>query len=139
MRRMMFAIKAEVRNIRLKTFVFSAQKTMYGGKHIAEGDTIFVFASENEGGPGLIASGVVTSAKAIAKKRGSARQTPRVSITIRRTALAKRSLGRRELRLFSDWKDGRPETELNFKFYRQATNKIVGISDDAAAFLRRFF
>jgi hypothetical protein len=33
----------------------------------------------------------------------------------------------------------RPETELNFKFYRQATNKIVGISDEAAAFLRGFF
>jgi hypothetical protein len=34
---------------------------MYGGKNIAEGDTIFVFASENEGGPGLIAMGVVSS------------------------------------------------------------------------------
>ena len=65
---MMFAIKAEVSDPRAKTFAFSAQKTMYGGKHIAKGDTIFVFASENEGGPGLIASGVVTSAKAIAKK-----------------------------------------------------------------------
>ena len=74
---------------------------MYGGKHIAKGDTIFVFASENEGGPGLIASGVVTSAEAIAKKRGIARQTPRVSITIRRTALAKRRLGRSELKRFS--------------------------------------
>lgn len=39
---------------------------------------------------------------------------------------------------FSKWNDGRPETELNFKFYRQATNKIVGISDNAAAFLRGF-
>jgi hypothetical protein len=112
---------------------------MYGGKHIATGDTIFVFASENEGGPGLIASGVVTSAKAIAKKRGITRQTPRVSITVRRTALAKGRLGRSELKLFSAWKDGRPETELNFKFYRQATNKIIGISDKAAAFLRGFF
>src|SRR5436190_19725149 len=136
---MMFAVKAKVSDSSAERFAFPAQKTMYGGKHIAEGDTIFVFASENEGGPGLIASGVVTSAKAIAKKRGSARQTPRVSITIRRTALAKRSLGRRELRLSSDWKDRRPETELNFKFYRQATNKIVGISDEAATFLRRFF
>src|SRR5262245_37365834 len=112
---------------------------MYGGKHIAKGDTVFVFASENEGGPGLIASGVVTSARAIGKKRGIARQTPRVSITIRRTALAKRRLGRSELNLFSDWNDGRPETELNFKFYRQATNKIVIISDEAAAFLCEFF
>ena len=117
----------------------SAQKTMYGGKHIAAGDSIFVFASENEGGPGLIASGVVTSAEAIAKKHGIARQTPRVSITIRRTALAKRRLGRSELKLYSDWNDGRPETELNFKFYRQATNKIVGISDEASRFLRGFF
>src|SRR6476659_3211998 len=136
---MMFAIKAEVNNPRAETFAFSTQKTMYGGKRIAKGDTIFVFASENEGGPGLIASGVVTSARAIAKKRGIARQTPRVSITVRRTALAKRRLGRSELKLFSDWNDGRPGTELNFKFYRQATNKIVGISDEAAAFLRRFF
>ena len=136
---MTFAIKAEVSDPRAGTFAFSAQKTMYGGKQIAKGDAIFVFASENEGGPGLVASGVVTSAKAIAKKRGIARQTPRVSITIRRTARAKRRLGRSELRLFSDWNDGRPETELNFKFYRQATNKIVGISDEAAAFLRGFF
>jgi len=112
---------------------------MYGGKHIATGDLIFVFASENEGGPGLIASGIVTSVKAIAKKRGIARQTPRVSITIKRTALAQRRLGRLELKRFCDWNDDRPETELNFKFYRQATNKIVGISDKAAAFLHEFF
>ena len=135
----MFAIKAEVSDPLAETFAFSAQKTMYGGKHIAEGDTIFVFASENEGGPGLIATGVVTSAKAIARKRGVPRQTPRVSITIRRTALAKRRLGRSELKRFCDWNDDRPETELNFKFYRQATNKIISISDQAAAFLRGFF
>jgi hypothetical protein len=136
---MTFAIKAEVSDPWAETFAFSAQKTMYGGKHISKGDTIFIFASENEGGPGLIASGIVTSAKAIAKKRGIARQTPHVSITIRRTALAKQRLGRSELKLFSDWNDGRPETELNFKFYRQATNKIVGISDEAALFLQGFF
>ena len=135
----MFAIKAEVSDTSAETFAFNAQKTMYGGKQIAKGDTIFVFGSENEGGPGLIARGVVTSAKAIAKKRGIARQTPRVSVTIRRNAHAKRRLGRSELKLFRDWNDGRPETELNFKFYRQATNKIVGISDEAAAFLRGFF
>jgi hypothetical protein len=97
---MMFAIKAEVSDPWAETFAFSAQKTMYGGKHIAKGDTIFVFASENEGGPGLIASGVVTSAEAIAKKRGIARQTPHVSITLRRTALAKRRLGRERAQTF---------------------------------------
>ena len=136
---MAFAIKAEVRDPKAKTFAFLAQKTMYDGKNIAVGDTIFVFASENEGGRGLVARGVVTSAKPIPKKPGIARQTPLVSITIRRTALAKRRLGRTELKPLSDWKDGRPGTELNFKFYRQATNKIVSISEAAAAFLGRFF
>ena len=136
---MAFAIKAEICDKRAKNFAFTAQKTMYGGKHIAEGDTVFVFASENEGGQGLIARGVVTAAEAIAKKRGIIRQTPRVSVTIRRTALAKRKLGRSELKHLTDWNDGQPGTELNFKFYRQATNKIVGISDEAAAFLGEFF
>jgi hypothetical protein len=134
-----FAIKAEVKDPGAKTFAFVAQKTMYGGKRIAKGDTVFVFASENEGGGGLLACGIVTSAEAIAKKRGIARQTPRVSITVKRTALAKQSLGRSELKPFTDWKDGRPETELNFRFYRQATNKIIGVSADTAAFLRGFF
>ena len=136
---MRFAIKAEVTDPFAETFAFSAQKTMYGGKHIAKGDAIFIFASENDGGEGLIATGVVTSAKAVAKKPGIARQTPRVSITVRRIGLATRRLGRSELKLFSDWNDRQPETELNFKFYRQATNKIAGISDQAAAFLRGFF
>ena len=135
----MFVIKTEIRNANAKTFAFDAQKTMYGGKRIAKGDLIFLFASENEGGSGLIASGVVTSAEATPRKPGIARQTPRVSITIRRTELAKRRLGRSELKRFSDWNDGRPETELNFKLYRQATNKIIGISEEAAAFLQGFF
>ena len=136
---MMFAIKTEIGDLAASEFAFDAQKTMYGGKHIAEGDSIFVFASENEGGPGLIAHGIVTSARATPRKPGVLRQTPRVSITVRRVALARRRLGRSELKPFSDWDDGRPETELNFKFYRQATNKIVGLSDEAAAFLVRFF
>jgi hypothetical protein len=135
----MYAIKAAIGDPRAKTYAFSAQKTMYGGKNIAPGDTIFVFDSENEGGSGLVAAGVVTSVQAVARKRGVARQTPRVSIMVNRTAVAKRRLGRRELRPYSDWTDPRPETELNFKFYRQATNKIAGISQEATAFLRGFF
>ena len=50
-----------------------------------------------------------------------------------------RQLGRTVQFIATDWKDGKPETELNFKFYRQATNKIVGISDETAAFLASFF
>jgi len=134
-----FAIKADIGDPEADAFAFGGQKTMYGGKHIATGDRIFVFASENEGGSGLIAAGIVTSAEPFPRRLGVARQTPRVSITVRRTAFAKRRLGQTELKRFSDWNDGRPETELNFKFYRQAMNKIVGISDETAAFLLGLF
>ena len=133
---MPFAIKAAIRDSHAETFVLRAQKTMYGGKHIAVGDEVFVFASENEGGPGLIAAGTVIAAEADARVSGVARQTPRVSVVVRRTATATRPMGRRELKAFSNWGDGRPETELNFKFYRQATNKVVGISEAAATLLR---
>jgi len=138
-RHMAFAIKTEIVDLRARSFTFAAQKTMYGGKHIAEGDTVYLFASENEGGQGLIARGTVTSAKPVKKKPGIARQTPRVSVTVKVTARAKRPLGRAELKRFDAWDDGRPETELNFKFYRQATNKIVGLSDETAAYLDEFF
>lgn len=136
---MAFVIKTEVGNPSADLFVFNEQKTMYAGKNIAVGDTIFIFASENEGGQGLVAVGIVASAEAAARNPASVRQTPRVSITAQRTGLAKRRLGRTELKSFAHWNDGRPETELNFKLYRQATDKIVGISDEAAAFLRAHF
>lgn len=136
---MMFAVKAAIDQPDATVCVLKAQKTMYGGKHITAGDTIFIFASETDGGSGLIARGVVTAARAVPRKAGVARQTPRVDITIRRASSTKRKLGRTELKAFTDWEDGKPETELNFKFYRQATNKVVGISDLTAKFLAGFF
>ena len=138
---MAYLIKAAIADPDAKQFVFRAQKTMYGGKGIRAQDEIFVFASETEGGRGLIARGVVTVVTAVAIKRKDAKEhvTPRVSIEVRRVAKAKRSLGREDLKVFKNWDDGQPQTELNFKFYRQATPKIGGISAAAAAFLRQFF
>jgi hypothetical protein len=135
----MFAIKAEITDRNADSWRFENQKTMYGGKRITSGDRIFIFASENEGGPGLIARGIFISAEARPRKIGVERQTPRVSITVNRTDHARRKLGRSELKPFNEWADGRLETELNFKFYRQATNKIVGLSENTAAFLGTFF
>lgn len=134
-----YAIKTEITDPQAASWAFEAQKTMYDGKRIAAGDVVYVFASENEGGAGLIARGTVTAAEATPRMSGVERQTPRVSITVSCTARVKRRLGRAELKPFKDWNDGRPETELNFKFYRQATNKIVGLSDAAAAFLDGYF
>ena len=135
----MYAIKAEISEPNANSWIFEAHKTMYGGKLISKGDQIFVFASENEGGFGLIAKGVVSRAEATPKRPDVERHTPRVSIAVNRSGQAKRRLGRSELKAFNAWNDGRPETELNFKFYRQATNKIVGLSRGAAEFLMGFF
>lgn len=132
---MSYAIKAAIDVPGAGALVLPAQKTMYGGKNIARGDTIYLFASEN----GLAARGVVTEAAAVPRKPGVARQTPLVDLRIEVAALATRPLGRPELRRFDAWTDGGPETELNFKLYRQATNKVVGISDAAAAFLAGLF
>lgn len=134
-----FVLKTEIKAPEARSFTFDAQKTMYGGRRIAVGDTVFLFASETEGGAGLVARGVVTTVKAVAPKAGIERQTPRVSLVIERTAKARRRLGRAELKPHAAWKDGRPETELNFKFYRQATNKLGGISRETATYLEDFF
>jgi hypothetical protein len=134
-----FVIKVERPDPGARRLTFSAQKTMYGGKTISAGDTIFVFASETQGGRGLFARGVVVSARPDSPRPGLVRQTPRVSIVVRRTALSRRALGRAQLKRFSVWGDGGPETELNFKFYRQATNKIARITPAAAALLDRYF
>jgi hypothetical protein len=138
---MPYVVKAAVSDADAKLFSFRAQKTMYRGKDICVKDEIFIFSSENEGGPGLIARGVVTAVARPPVKRGDSkvRRTPRVSITVRRIASAKRNLGRRELKPFRNWDDGRPETELSFKLYRQATNKVAGISEGTASFLRTLF
>jgi hypothetical protein len=94
-------------------------------------DEIFIFASDHQGGQGLCARGVVTSVK-----RGPG---IRVAIKVRPVAKARRSLGRVELKPFRDLLDDKPQTEIARKLYRQATNKIAGISDKAAAFLSRYF
>ena len=93
---MSYVIKADITDPDARQFSFRAAKTMYGGKGIRAKDEIFVFASETQGGKGLIARGVVTSAAAVPIKRKEPgdRVTPRVSIEVKRVAKAKRSLGR---------------------------------------------
>jgi hypothetical protein len=107
------------------------EKSMWRGKTIGPGDEVFIFAAEHNGGRGLVYRGVVTEA---VRGAGS-----RVSLKVKRTGTATRPLGRGELRPFRDRPEAGPETEIDRKLYRQATNKIAGISDAAASFLNGFF
>ena len=107
------------------------EKTMYRGKDIRIGDRIFVFGSDHEGGSGLVARGIVTSVR---RGIGSRRR-----ITVRPTATARRRLGRSELAPFRELTDSRPRTEIARILYRQATNKIAGVSVRAARYLGTYF
>jgi hypothetical protein len=112
---------------------------MYGGRRITIGDTIYLFASGSGGDAGLVARGIVTASREIPKRPGLERQTPRVSIEVRKLVRPRRPLGHAEIRSFADRSDGRAETEIHFRFYRQATPKIGGISAATARFLERRF
>lgn len=125
-----FVVKAPPRPEEADRLMFD-EKTMWRGKDVRAGDEVFIFAAEHNGGRGLYARGVVTEA---VRGVGS-----RVSLTVKRTGTATGPLGRAELRRFRDVADVGPETEIDRKLYRQATNKIAGVSDAAAAFLRGFF
>jgi hypothetical protein len=124
-----FVVKAAPRPEGVDRIEFD-EKTMWRGKNICAGDEVFIFAAEHNGGRGLYARGVVTQA---VRGAGS-----RVSLTVKRTGAAVRPLGRVELRPFRDLPDVGPDTEIDRKLYRQATNKIAGVSDTAAAFLLGF-
>jgi len=134
-----YVVKAEIADPGAKNFSFVRMKTMYDGREIAAGDEIFIFAGGTRGGEGLVARGIVTAVEAATKPRNAVRWTPRVSIAVRRTALVKRPLGREHLKAWRGRNDGSPQAELDFKFYRQATDKIGGIGDATARFLARFF
>jgi len=130
---MAFAIKAGIDDPRAKTFAFTAQKTMYGGKHIAKGDVIFPVRERERR----------RSRPDRARRGHSGRGPADPASPVRRAGehhgRARGAGEAAELKPFADWNDGQPETELNFKFYRQATDKIVGLSPGAAALLATFF
>jgi hypothetical protein len=128
---MPYVVKAALDpDARVKSYAFD-EKTMWRGKNISAGEEIFIFSSDHMGGRGLCAKGVVTEAR-----RGPG---IRVSIKVRHVAKGKKALGREELKPYRERSDSRPETKIARKLYRQATNKIAGISDRAAAFLGKHF
>jgi hypothetical protein len=128
---MPFVVKAAVGSEAGAALLSFNEKTMYRGKDVQVQDEIFVFWSENQGGEGLWARGIVTSVE-----RGPG---IRVKIAVKPVARARRSLGRHELKPFRDLQDDQPQTEIARKLYRQATNKIARVSDETAAFLGTYF
>jgi len=117
----MFAIKAAVSVRGAETFAFSAQKTMYGGKHIAQRRYDLRLRERERRRASLIASGVRHLGQNDWQKNAdrpanaARKHHPQTHPRSRSDAW-----GGASSNFFSNWNDGRPETELNFKFCRQA-------------------
>ena len=71
----MYLIKTEINATEANAWSFERQKTMYGGKLISTGDTLYIFASETEGGIGLIAKGIVIAAEPTPRREGDRRRS----------------------------------------------------------------
>lgn len=133
------AIEADFHAPDATSLTGAAARRMSGGKAIADGDRVFLFDGETYGGAGLVATGIGTRAEAVPPTPGIVGQPPLVTVAIDCRALAQAPLGREQLKRFSDWDDGKPETELNFELYRQATDKIVGLTETTAHFHDGYF
>jgi len=117
--------------------VAPAQNTMYGGKKIP-GDTVFVFASENECGPGLVARRGVTRAEAICEEAG--RRTADTACYPRHQTHRTREagpLGRIQPKPFTDWI--RPPDPSSISLRSSGTNKITASSRTAGVSSAEFF
>lgn len=136
---MYYAIKAPLAAALPRKITFRAQKSMYGGRRIQSGDVVFLFQGVPDAQRGLRARGVVADVNAIPRRTGVLRETPRVTVVVTEVSAVRQALARDAVRSFVAWGDGRPQTELNFKLYRQATNKVVGLSDATGRFLARRF
>lgn len=113
---------------------FVQVKTMYGGKAVRPGDALFLLTAGARGA--LIARGVIEAATSVPRTEAP-RQTPRVSIRVAGLAPPARPLARADLR--APLPPEGPEAELDFKLYRQATPKLVGLTPATLEFLHARF
>jgi hypothetical protein len=127
---MPYVVKAALADPAAEKFSFD-ETTMWDGKKIKTGDEIYIFAAGHKDGSGLRAKGEVTEVRP--------GEGIRVFVEVKRTAIARARLGRQELKPHRDKQDGSPQAEIGWRLYKQATNKIAGISELTAAFLDGFF
>jgi len=107
-----------------------AERPMYGGKDIGTGDSVFLWASERQGGRGLWARGIVSHV------------TPgeRISIEVRVDQLATAGhFGLDQIAPYRDSTSETPITGLARKLYKHSHNKIASITNAEANLLLRHF
>lgn len=107
------------------------ERPMYGGKDVGVGDSVFLWASEQQGGRGLWARGIVLSAHAAETKQHIEVRIDHVITT-----------GQFGLNQIAPHRDSAAETPivgLARKLYKHAHNKIAGLTNAEADLLLRHF
>lgn len=107
------------------------ERPMYGGKDIDIGDSVFLWASEQQGGRGLWARGIVLHAAQAGNKLG---------IGVRIDQLA--TVGHFGLDQIAPHRDSTADTPiigLARKLYKHAHNKIAGVTNAEADLLLQHF
>ena len=104
---------------------------MYGGKEIRNGDQVFLWASETQGGQGLWARGEVIGTETATRKLG---------ITVRIEEMVTTGhFGLEKIIPYRDSTENTPIVGLARKLHRHAHNKIAQLTDSEAELLSRHF
>lgn len=106
------------------------ERIMYGGNQISDGERVFIWTSEHQGGRGLVAVGRVTSLRFTG---------PRVLANILVEGRALRPFNLGNIAPFRDVADGSPASELARMLYRHALNKVAALDQPTTAFLEEHF
>ncbi len=105
------------------------ERTMYGGREIASGAEVFLWASETQGGSGLWARGTVLEVEPGNKK-------PVVSVRIEDMANSG-NFGIEQIAPHRNSSANTPIVGLARKLYKQAHNKVARITAEEADLLRQ--
>lgn len=112
---------------RLVTF---SERPFWGGDNIRRGDEVFLWRSAG-------AEGGLTWAGALEARRLG--EDGKLYLTVRLSQEAQRPLATADLASHRDDATVSPKSELAYKLYKHAHNKVAAISSDSTEFLRMFF
>ncbi|MEH6737638.1 MAG: hypothetical protein V7695_03710 [Sulfitobacter sp.] len=113
----------------------------YKQADIQAGEEIFVWTSEQSGGHGLAAYGIVQASRieSFANKSGQGEHKELV-LDLKITASAPQSaMNIEQLASNRDSEDAAPEARLGKALYKHALNKITSIESETADFIRSHF
>jgi hypothetical protein len=127
---MSFVIKTELIDLNIGQTVRIEERAMYNGNNVTEGDQVFIWFSETQGGVGLSAVGHVTRVEAI---------NDRITVEIQIDNDHACPFGNEQIACYRDMEEGSALPGLAKKLYLHSHNKIAALNELEAALLEQYF